>query len=70
MRMIACCLLLAALVSCEQPPPPPRPPPRPAKIVPAPKPGDLHEQHERAISEMQREIRRLRDTLEKHKEPQ
>ena len=68
MRMIACCLLLAALVSCEQPRAPPPQPQRPTRFVPAPKPDDMHERHERAISDMQDEIRRLRGAIEKNKE--
>lgn len=72
MRMLACCLLLVALVSCEQPRQPVRSwqPYRAAPLRTAdPAPRDhLHKQHERAITDMQREIRRLRDLLEK-KEP-
>lgn len=70
MRMIACCFLLAALVSCEQPRPAPSAPQPAYRIAPPQKLDDVHKQHERVITDMQREIRRLRDTLEKHKEPQ
>ena len=69
MRMLACCLLLTALAACEPPRQPPQEVPQSYRSAPMIKPGaDLRRQHEQAIDEMQREIRRLRNTLEKNKE--
>ena len=71
MRMLACCLLLTALAACDPPRQPPQEAPQSYRTAPVSKPGaDLRRQHEQAIDEMQREIRRLRGVIEKRKAPE
>jgi TolA-binding protein len=61
MSAVAGILLLAALASCQQPQP--APVPRQQRVVPAPT-SEVQHQHERAITKMKKELRRMRDSLE------
>jgi hypothetical protein len=65
MKMLLCCLVLMTLVGCEQPQRKPPERPVPTRVAPIPPPSSSHERHERTINEVQQEVRRLKELLEK-----